>query len=277
MSHYRKYTFITVAHQTDIVILCFQARSLAKYLPESLTAEIIVIDNGLTTSYSDLLAHYGHLAKIVRIIRAEDIAPSYIFKHTGWYTQQILKLLVCNHVKTDRYVMLDAKNIMVFPLKREFLENKLDEPRSFMVDYTEHSSRRWLVNSLAFYSLPDIFIKTFMPTTTPFVLVTNLVKEMIAWIEAREKLPFPTVFLDKKLTEFFLYAGYLIYTEQMIYEFTSHTNCHVVFDTTVRFSNSWVADTEKQQRPFFSVHRDAKLSDEAKRVVADFWKRRGLG
>ncbi len=270
----RKYTFVIVAHQIDYDVLCFQARSLAKYLSETLTAEIIVVDNGIT-EHDQLITQYGKLAKLVRIIKAEDIAPSYIFKHAGWFTQQILKLLICDHVHTDRYIALDAKNIMVFPLKREFLENDKDQPRSHLVNYTKHGSRRWLVNTLKLFELPDEYIKSFMPTVTPFVLITKIVKEMIAWIEGHEGQPFPSVFLARKLTEFFLYAGYLIHTNQMNYEFCN-PDCKVIFDTTTRYMKPWIASTEKQQTPFFSVHRGANLSDAAKRAVDDFWKRRDL-
>ncbi len=61
----------------------------------------------------------------------------------------------------------------------------------------------------------------------------------------------------------------------MIYDFSA-PECHVIFNTTSRFIKNWIADTEKKQLPFFSVHRDAKLSDEEKRAVADLWERRGL-
>ena len=49
-----------------------------------------------------------------------------------------------------------------------------------------------------------------MPSATPFVLITWAVRHLIADLEHREQKPFAQAFLDRQLTEYFLYAAHLI-------------------------------------------------------------------
>jgi hypothetical protein len=278
IEYMNKYTFVTISHQVDYQALCFQARSFAKYLPTSLLGEIIVIDNGITDLNRDhLLDQYGKLRDSVRVMEAAEILPKYALKNTGWFTQQLLKLLVCDHVKTERYVALDAKNTMVFPLKLSFLETDDGVPRSYLIDYTKHSSNRWLRHTLDYFELPDELIKSYMPVVTPYTFITALVKEMVAYLEHREQKPFPVTFIDNRLTEFYLYAGYLIHTDQHPYSFTQ-PECKIVFNTTSNFKwvKSWIVKTERDELPFFSVHRGATPSEGTKRAINGLWWRRGL-
>ena len=273
----RKYTFVTVAHHVDYEALCLQARSMAKYLPVELIAEIIVIDNDLRgPPRSHLMRQYGKLAKFVRLIDRREVSAPEVFKAHGWFGQQILKLEIAKLVQTDRYVVLDAKNTMVYPLRRDFLENSKGEPRLFQIDYTRHSSRRWLRNSVAYWGIADP-TKWFVPTVTPFTLITDLVKHAMDAAVAKDKVPFHQLFIENHLTEFFFYACYLRKTGQMCYDW-SGPECKIVFNTTScdAFVTSFLQRTQAKHLPFFSLHRGAKLSAKGKALVWRFWRSRGL-
>jgi Family of unknown function (DUF6492) len=273
----RKYTFVTVAHQVDYDALCLQARSMTKYLNPSLIENIIVVNNGITGSINKLLDHYGPLRKYVKIFPASKLAPDYVFRASGWFVQQVLKLAVAKYVTTERYVAIDSKNTMVFPLTRDYLETFWGKPRSYRVDYTTHGSRRWLVNSLRYWHLGDNHIKLYMPIITPYTFVTSIVQDMMSEMEAREGQDFAKTFLDNKLTEFFCYAGYLLHTRQAPYHF-SQKECKTVFDTTSDFA--WVkrsiVATERDKLPFFSVHRGARPSEGTRHAIDGLYWRRGI-
>src|SRR5579863_8331215 len=166
----RKYTFVTVVPQIDYRVLCYQAQSMAKYLPASLVQEIIVIENdGFHVPKKHLLRQYGNLAKFVKIIDRSKVSSPEIFKIDGWYSQQILKLEIAKHIQSDRYVVLDSKNILIREISLADFENSKGEPRMFQVDYRKHSSINWLKNCIRYWRIDDCTAK-FVPTTTPFIL-----------------------------------------------------------------------------------------------------------
>lgn len=273
------YTIVTVAHQDDYEALYFQARSMAKYLPPSLIHQIIIIENPKLQDHARLISQYGKLKNRVKIVAGASLAPPEAFSWSGWWSQQILKLMVAQIVETPRYLCLDAKNVLVFPLRRKFLERR-EKPRSFEIDYTTHSSLRWLRHTLDYFGLPETHIKAFVPTTTPFVLVTDLVKELIRYIEGREGTSLAAAFLKHQLTEFFLYGGFLKATNRFNYD-VSGEECHTVWDVVHGddYVHGIIKQTEKKKLPFFSVHRRAipKLSEHARQEIIRFWTRRGLG
>jgi hypothetical protein len=101
------------------------------YCPPELIDEIIIVDNtspGSGKWRDDLLRHYGSLACFVRIVPAANIAvmPA---STGGWYTQQVLKIKVAETIRSDRYVVLDAKSHLIRRLGREFLETPTGQPR----------------------------------------------------------------------------------------------------------------------------------------------------
>lgn len=272
----RKYTFVTVAHQVDYDLLCRQARSMAKYLPDDLVASIIVVNNGITGSILKLLDQYGRHRKLVRILPAAKLISAGTLRHKGWLTQQILKLRVHRFVQTDRYVCLDAKNIMINPLRREFLEDHRGRPRAFRANYSQHSSLRWLKNVIHYTGLSSWHITSFWPTITPFTMITSVVGELIRQIE--HDGPFEKAFLDYKLTEFFLYGAFLEKTgRRNLYEF-SQPQCPVIFNTTSydKFVAGQVKKAERDRIPFFAVHRGARMSPSSKRLVDDLFRRQGI-
>jgi len=71
--------------------------------------------------------------------------------------------------------------------------------------------RKTLENTISFWALDPKLIAAFPPTHTPFCFEREKVFHMLNFIE-RKGRPFSYVFLEKGLTEFFTYSGYLIKT-----------------------------------------------------------------
>jgi len=282
----QKYTFVTVAHEADWDVLALQARSMHLYLPEDLAAEIIVVDNssaGVPAEVRDALRQsYGDLSSKVRFISANQIAD--IPKATnGWLSQQILKLMVCQEVSTNRYVLLDAKNHLVFPLQRSFLESG-DRIPAWIRNYEKHSLRPFLEKSLLYFGLnPEDYIKAFLPAITPYTMPTAAVRDLIRFVVEREDKPFPVTFLERGVSEFFLFAAFITMlgkTEE-IYDLSGNW-CPTIWDeNAIRGAGNLrhhIARGEKDALPFFAVHRHAVpwLDGKSRLTIAEFWHRRGL-
>jgi Family of unknown function (DUF6492) len=282
----RKYTFVTVAHEEDWSVLGLQARSLHLYLPEDLVAEILVVDNSSAGAPAEfleaLLRDYGRLAARVRILSAQEVGD--IPDGTeGWFSQQILKLMVSNEIATDRYIALDAKNHLVFPLRRSFLEIG-DKIPSWLTNYEKHTLRPYLEKSLRYFGVnPHDHVRAFLPAITPYTLPTAIVRDLIRVVVQREGKPFPAAFLEQRFSEFFLFAAFLRVLEKTeeIYDF-SGIPCSTIWDeNAIRGARNLMHHIRRAQKnalPFFAVHRRAVpwLDDKSRRTIAEFWHQRGL-
>jgi hypothetical protein len=282
------YTLVTVAHQADYPLLRLQARSLNSYLRIGAADEICVVANqgldGATSRLGALLADYGVLADRVSFLNAEEVGPIPWETTTGWVSQQILKLMVARVVATDRYVVLDAKNHLVFPLSFDFFEvgNKL---RSSRINYENHPFRHFLERSLRYFNVDEHHALTScLPTITPFVFETSSVRALVDAVCDREQDTFPKSFDRIKSTEFLLFAAYLCSQPggiERIYDL-SCLECPVIWRETVMrgpgLVDSTLARIEHERLPFFTVHRDAfpLLDEKSRKTVATLWFRRRL-
>ena len=281
------YTFVTVAYRDDHGLLRLQAQSMAMYLAREFVAEIVVIENprpGQPTDWRDLLLQdYGSLAPKVRFVRARELAdiPG---KVSGWFSQQILKLMASRIVTTDHYVVLDGKNHLVYPLARNFFETPSGLLRSYLMSYEAHPMKEYLINTLEYFGLdPRHHVGAFMPTTTPFALPTGLVRELVQHVETREQRRFPDAFLydGYKRSEFFLLCAYILATGRSFEHFydLSGAKCPTIWpESNAEDCLEAITSSERGACPFFAVHRRAfpTFDGETLLALAAYWVRRGL-
>ncbi len=275
---------MTVVHADDEWLLRLQARSMRLYLPPPLVDEIVVVENfeaGQHVEWRDRLrAEYGHLADRVRFVPAEALGP--MPRATGWWTQQVLKLLACRVVACDRYVVLDAKNHLVRPLCPDFLEGTDGRLLSRRYCYRRHPLRHFLESTLTFCDVPaEPNLGRFMQADTPFTVDRDDAQAAIAFVEVRTAKQFAEGFIDAKITEFFLLAADL--TRRGVledrYDF-SQIACPVVWDNMAEPAALLpvIREAEECRAPIFAVHRRVipKLGDVSRGILGQFWQRRGL-
>jgi hypothetical protein len=280
----RRYSFVTVRFEGDAGLLDLQARSMRQYCPRDLVDEIIIVDNscqGSTRWQGGLLRQYGDLADRVQFIPAAVIAA--IPKEAnGWFSQQVLKIKVAEIVRSDRYVLLDAKNHLVSPLGREFLESSTGQPRTNGYPYGDQPMLEYLERTLQYLGLdPQAHVSWFTRTTTPFILLAGEARELVEYIEEREGRSFAAAFLDRGLSEFFLYAGFLELkgTLREIYDITQPHEPQVWPDkANGQGCAEVIRKAEKAISPFMTVHRKAiaRMDGQGQRLIAEFWFSRGL-
>ena len=207
------YTFVTVFFPAEEFLLRLQARSMRLYLDPLVVGEILVIENCDPTMVpfwrEAVLGEYGPLAGLVRFVQASSFG--FIPPAAGWWTQQVLKLLVARIATFPRYVVLDAKNHLVSPLGRSFLETPDGKMSTRRYGYRGHPLQEALERALAYCEVPvGNHMDLFLPTAPPFAMDTASVLEVVDFLERKEGRPFAEAFIDRQLTEFFLYAARLV-------------------------------------------------------------------
>jgi hypothetical protein len=274
-------TFVTPVFEAELALLHLQARSFAAHVPDDVAHEVVVLDNtrrGLRSPQT-LLDAYGPWASRVRVVRPSDVCE--LPTVSGWRSQQVLKLAVAGLVDTPRYVTLDAKNHLVGTPQESFFEAPDGRIRVRGYSYRDHPLRGSLERVLTYLGLdPAEHVDRFAATVTPFTLDTAVVREMVADVEARSGRSFAREFVSQELTEFFLYAGWLVRrdgTLDGLYELTDAVN-PVVWPRAATADGVRGVIASAEGVPVFGVHRDAVplLDAEARDVLGGFWAERGL-
>lgn len=281
----KRYTFVTIVYEEEYELLLLQARSLRLYCPIDIIETIIVIDNSnraLSPKWRRWFLHeYGHFADRVQIIRASDIARMPPAK--GWKSQQILKLMIASRVSTDRYLILDAKNHLVFPLQLQYLESDDGRPRTHTLNYENNPLRRHLERTLAYFGIPpEPHISHFTASTTPFIMYADIARQLVSDVGAKEGMPFEVAFLKFRLTEFFAYACHIIKTGtslKNLYDFHQRA-CPCIWEHTASAAGcrTEIERVVASGGPFFAIHKNAirKLDPAARSAIAGFWADKNL-
>jgi hypothetical protein len=284
----RKYTFVTVVFEDDYPLLSLQARSMGRYCPSCLIDSIIIIDNSnraLSLRWkSRLLIGYGRLANFVKFVNACEIAriPPSSSGLIGWWSQQVLKLMVSRIIDSSRYIVLDAKSHLVYTLQRDFLESS--DGRACIPLYAydrDHPLRPDLERVFAYLGLDlESHVHNFTPCTPPFIMYTNIVQALIDHFTTQEGKPFEHILIQNELPEFFLYTGYIIQSGIKLNDlyFFHKVESPIIWMPDVNGCTQAVLTATTQQSPFFGIHRHAilKMSANSRRTIANFWTHREL-
>ncbi|MFC8193300.1 DUF6492 family protein [Cellulomonas sp. NPDC057328] len=278
-------TWVTPVFEAEVPLLHLQARSLARHLPPADAADVVVLDNtarGLRAAdRTALLAAYGAHAPRVRVLRPADVCP--LPRTSGWRRQQALKLAVARSVRTPHYVVLDAKNHLVArPAPHAFVTAD-GRARVRGYGYRTHPLRPAFGHVLTHLGIdPEAHVDRFASTVTPFVLDTEVVRALLQDVEQRAGRPFAHAFVADDLTEFFLYAGWVVRrdgTLDRVMELTDEPSATIwPRGATVDGVRETVATVASHALPLLAVHRNAvpRLDAPARRVLAAFWAERGL-
>ncbi|HLK58708.1 MAG TPA: DUF6492 family protein [Chthonomonadaceae bacterium] len=134
----------------------------------------------------------------------------------GWYTQQFVKLAVANIVQTEGYVCVDADIFYCDRLvEADFYAA---DGRLHLYETTEDldvEMAEWLAQSMRFLGIemrqkrPAKYIHALLP------MHTEVVREMIAYIEDRHKGNWAEAMVDHHVTEYMTYGAYARYLHHL--------------------------------------------------------------
>ena len=123
--------------------------------------------------------------------------------------QQAMKLHVAKHITTENYLVLDAKNHFIRTIS--FPDFFADDGR-ILTEATKYTGylKSCLAHSLAFFSEEACIEDIALPTVTPYILKTDLVRDMLGEIAAiRGKNVLEVIQENDRRTEFLLYYAFL--------------------------------------------------------------------
>jgi len=281
----RGFAFVSVVFEAECPLLWLQARSMAAYLPDDLVAEVIVIDNSrrpMPARFTQqLLDAYGPLSERVRVLRPRDICA--LPRTAGYRSQQILKLCVADQISSPRYVVLDAKNHFVAPVERDLFEAPDGRARISTTSYGSHALRPQLEHVFQYLGLDATpYLESFATTVPPFVLDKDVVRSLIDGIERRSGRTFPEEFVAHRLTEFFLYAGWIVASAGSLddnYELQQQRRPYIWLSTANREGvERAIRAATDAGAAVFAVHRLAlaRLDGDSAHALAKFWASRRL-
>ncbi len=175
-------------------------------------------------------------------------------------------------IAADRYLILDSKNHLVFPLNREALEAGDGRPRTHLHSYPiiRYAGTLNARSTIMDWSTRNTSHSSPRPAT-PFVMHTEIARNVIVDLSNREGRCFELAFIKCRLTEFFAYTCFAIKSGRNLaelYDFHQPpTPCIWEHAATSSGCKQIVGESIEKRYPFFAVHRAAltKLDDDARR------------
>lgn len=217
-----KFDFVTVVYncQIELNLLKLQAWSFSFVDKELINNIYILYNDKGRKNLNSLVRWYPEaLRDRIKVIYRDDTSN---LAESSWYNQQLMKLLVADHVESDLYVVLDCKDHFIRDVSKEtFLPNG----KPFMVvglgglfeSYLyclEYFGADCPFGSYMTQSGPDIPTGGVLETRTPYAFIKSYVIELRETISKNENRSFEEFFLSKasalEATEFYLYGAYII-------------------------------------------------------------------
>ena len=264
--------FVTLVfnHPIEIELLKLQATSF-KYCESEFVGKIIIFYNDSGINNIKFLKDYypKNLLSKVNIIYRDNIFDK--VPKSSWINQQYFKLYISNYVESKFYVILDGKNHFIRNVNlNDFIKNQ--KPKLYLKN--PGHMIKYYRNCLEYFKIKDPFEykynndnkaigNSILLTTTPYIFITQQVKNMINYIESIEKKSFYNFFMKKiSVTEFYLYSTYLIFSNNIDkHEMVQSDNFVVtIFDNPNvnwnKYNNKQHAITDPKVK-VFGLHRMA--------------------
>jgi hypothetical protein len=178
--------------------------------------------------------------------------------------------------------VLDAKNQLVAPLTRDWLEAPDGRIRVVVNSYESHPHRPGLEAACRYLGLDaGAHVGGFTATVPPFTMETATVRGLVAELGRRSGRGFAAEFLAHDFTEFLLYGAWVLARDGRLEEhFAPHERTWPVVwpSAATRAGVEAAVERAGDDVPLFAVHRKAlaALDPDAVLPLARFWTERGL-
>jgi len=249
--------------EIEISLLKVQLHSF-KFVDPHIVNNIFILFNDTSSKIPWFMEKYNQLIQFCPSILQEKLHIIFVTDlidltektyQSDWYTQQFAKLYVCKVIKSEYYVVLDAKNTFI---KNVTIDTFIDNNKIKMYHETHgYDMPTYYYNCFAYFNIncPDTYnpyaSQYKIQTTTPFVFVTKECIELITYVEQKENVEFYDFFINsKKFTEFFFYFAWLCFRNKHHDKYT-YINRYIdnviigPFDPKIFIWNSW--DSKKTQ------------------------------
>ncbi len=281
---------ITVCFAAEVNLLRLQARSIRMFMDGEILGRIIIVINERSPRAlvrivkRVILPEYGDFADRVVLLTAKELSGVRL-KKSGWGTQQALKILATEHVVSPLSMILDSKNHFIRPVGSDQI---------WSADGRIRTRPYRIIPSFAYYFHaacnyfgvePDVGIDVALPLTTPFLVPTKLVTDLIAEMEERENKRFFEVFMypKRRFTEFYLIYAYLLSkvgSLDVLYDVVPNHAVALMSGqkNEVDTVKQKIAQLEQKDIYCFGVHREVLAAGNPKILAAitQVWRQFGL-
>jgi hypothetical protein len=249
------FDFVSIIYYNTVEINLLKIQLFSfKFIDENIINNIFILFNDKKNENSILfmknfnaeIIHFcpDHLKKKVSVIFITDLINTNTYT-SDWFSQQFAKLYISKIINSKYYIVLDSKNHFIKNVNKSTF---IDEDNKIIMYCNVHNDIliNYYKNCFNYFGIKDhnpYESPLYIQTTTPFVFITKECKDLIDYVETKEKKSFYKFFYSsKKYTEFFFYFAWLCFIENDEYTFLSKSIDNVIIgphDPNVYTWNSW--------------------------------------
>jgi len=204
----------TVVYSQELNLIRLQAQSFARYLDLNHVKKVWVIANDpeneccIAQLRSIYFEQFGFDPSLVEIVPREAIIST---PHgaNGYFTQQLLKMQICNFVSTTYFVVFDAKNFLIGPASTDYFFNN-GKPKCTLSTYEGFQKSIKDRYCDLFRLGPERRNQPSLSMMTPFVFYTDLVKASIELYQDVTRKSIADLIL-LELSNFYHVSEFLLY------------------------------------------------------------------
>ena len=275
---------LTVVYKDELQLLEHQAYSIAYYYGNQIQNIYVILNDDILTHDDIDLSWYGYLQDKVRVFHRSEFGyypPPHL---SGWYTQQVCKILGSAHAESKWCMILDAKTWFIRPMD---VEDIFDPYNRAHCESWLCSSPHWQsgLNYLKErYAITDF--KWISPAGVPFLADTKTMRDMvlnepnfIEWFENNCQFPSKVNSNSHGITEFLCYSAWVSKNNLFddLYSGKQKIGVYNLADWEVDNFYNWFAKLEKDVTALTaSIHPRAYklLNSEQRAAWDDFVKER---
>lgn len=283
-----KIDLAVVFYEKEIDILTLLVKSIELHCESSLIDKIYFINNAVNPSQcreafeKTVLPLFESFKKEICLVDAVSLGINHKDGADPYIAQQALKLSVATLTDKAHYLILDAKNHFIRKLRREDLFNESGKPISHLQIHGGYL-KTCLKESCSYFDVDVDLDKAVLPTVTPYLMVTPLVKDLLQEVEKREgKGVYGLISENDKITEFLLYFAYVSYRGGIKRFYSLEAKPYATLFTRWPESEADIKrvleSTKRDNVWMFSVHskRFSQLKVNEIDFIASLWVERGL-
>ncbi|AQT06194.1 DUF6492 family protein [Acetobacter persici] len=275
--------FVTICFSGEFPNLLLQARSLAKYANDLIKDWTIVINSEIDVVerekvFLSLQKELNNSNFNTFWIERKDIINIGLPEMHGSRSQQILKIVIANYIEDKFYVLLDAKNHAIRPLKKEFFVRD-DKAVVHREEYEAWNPFcQWFSKAFQLVGLPQerqLYQK--YQSTTPYVMETKIVRECMNNELINSSKPwyyFVSLMGDQddSITEFSLYGAMLEHFHvNSIRTLRNYVTLFAGYPSDHKHIMSFIGKMKDEHIKFFGIHRSARLNMDENISLAIEW------
>jgi hypothetical protein len=272
---------LTVVFRDELPILKVQAQSVDLYCQDlDITSIYVIVNDDPEVSRLIDPSWWGSLASKVQIVHRSIFSIKEFYgprPYSGWFDQQVLKILGASLSYNHWTWVLDAKTIIIKPIYKDVLV--------LSSEISRQKTMGWIPAWAEFHQTLKTFFQIELPRAisphgVPFLFHNNTIREMILTVAKLSGKSFHEWFLNITCpSEFLLYSAYLEYisgplTDQPGPLLLVANVCHSQFDEY----DSIIDRAHNNKTITVSVHRRTwnRITDTQKQKFRNFLLSRNI-